>query len=458
MGRHRQRQRLLPLEPAQPVDLVVAGALRAAHDPRRERDADIGDDVAVGVGQAEQRPGIDADDPGRHHHEPGLLERLAHGGIRRLLVRVHPAAHGLPQAGGPVAHQEQAAGRVAGHHRDRRQQDELAADMGAQRAQIVGDGQGTEPLSLPAPPWRLTARDGLWIERGLGERDTRGSEIERRMENSTIDLDAYLRRIGYGGSTEPTLATLAALQSHHAGRIPFENLDVLLGRPISLDPQALQGKLVHGGRGGYCFEHNTLFQHVLRSLGFQVAALAARVVWRQPEGAVPPRTHMLLRVELPEGPVLADVGFGGATPTAPLRFAVGIAQPTGLEPFRLAETGTELQLEICRGAAWVPLYRFSLEPQHPIDLDLSNWYVATHPGSLFVQHLLAARPTRSGRHGLFDSDYTLSRPDGAVEERRLADGTALLDVLEQEFLLELAPTERRAVVQRLDALAANATG
>ena len=72
---------------------------------------------------------------------------------------------------------------------------------------------------------------------------------------------------------------------------------------------------------------------------------------------------------------------------------------------------TSSQLEICRGAAWVPLYRFSLEAQHPIDLDLPNWYVATHPGSLFVHHLLAARPTRSGRHGLFDCDYTLSRPD-----------------------------------------------
>ena len=284
--------------------------------------------------------------------------------------------------------------------------------------------------------------------------DTRS---DQSMDGSTIDLDAYLRRIGYGGSTEPTQATLAALQSHHASRIPFENLDVLLGRPIRLDPEGLQRKLVHGGRGGYCFEHNTLFQNVLRSLGFQVTALAARVVWRQPEGAVPPRTHMLLRVELPEGPVLADVGFGGATPTAPLTFAVGVAQPTELEPFRLAEAGNELELEIYRGAAWVPLYRFSLEAQHPIDLDLPNWYVATHPSSLFVHHLLAARPTRSGRHGLFDCDYTLSRPDGAVEERRLADGRALLEVLEEEFLLELASTERRAVMQRLDALAANAT-
>jgi N-hydroxyarylamine O-acetyltransferase len=86
------------------------------------------------------------------------------------------------------------------------------------------------------------------------------------MDGPGIDLDAYFRRIGYEGSTEPGLATLAALQSCHAGRIPFENLDVLLGRPIRLDPESLQRKVVHEGRGGYCFEHNTLFQHVLRSL------------------------------------------------------------------------------------------------------------------------------------------------------------------------------------------------
>ncbi|MEI4902561.1 arylamine N-acetyltransferase, partial [Klebsiella pneumoniae] len=77
--------------------------------------------------------------------------------------------------------------------------------------------------------------------------------------------------------------------------IPFENLDPLLRRPMRLDAASLEQKLVRGGRGGYCFEQNLLLRHALEGIGFTVAGLAARVVWNQPEGAILPRTHMLLR-------------------------------------------------------------------------------------------------------------------------------------------------------------------
>ena len=98
------------------------------------------------------------------------------------------------------------------------------------------------------------------------------------MPQSPIDLDAYFRRVGHDGPTAPTLATLAALQAAHAGAIAFENLDVLLGRPIPLDAGALQDKLVRRRRGGYCFEQNSLFRLVLEALGFKLAALSARVI------------------------------------------------------------------------------------------------------------------------------------------------------------------------------------
>src|SRR5258706_15142470 len=91
-----------------------------------------------------------------------------------------------------------------------------------------------------------------------------------------LDLDAYLSRIGHRGVHEPTLATLQALHLAHATHIPFENLDILLGRPIRIDLASLQAKLVFGGRGGYCFEQNTLFAAVLQELGFDVTLLAAR--------------------------------------------------------------------------------------------------------------------------------------------------------------------------------------
>src|SRR5438477_12188005 len=108
------------------------------------------------------------------------------------------------------------------------------------------------------------------------------------------DLDAYLRRFEYGGSLKPTYDVLAALHLAHATHIPFENLDILLGRPIHLDLDTLQAKLVHGCRGGYCFEQNVLFAAVLEQLGFAVHRLAARVRYRAQH--VLPRTHMLLEV------------------------------------------------------------------------------------------------------------------------------------------------------------------
>src|SRR5690242_2886518 len=92
-----------------------------------------------------------------------------------------------------------------------------------------------------------------------------------------LDLDAYLKRIEYTGDLEPTYSVLEALHRAHTTHIPFENLDILLGRPILLDLASLQTKLVLGCRGGYCFEHNLLFAAVLERIGFSLIRLAARV-------------------------------------------------------------------------------------------------------------------------------------------------------------------------------------
>ena len=148
-----------------------------------------------------------------------------------------------------------------------------------------------------------------------------------------IDLDAYFHRVGYAGPRAATLEALRWLHARHAEAIPYENLDPLVGRPVRLDPASLERKLVRGGRGGYCFEQNLLFRHVLEALGFRVTGLAARVLWNAVEGVVPPRGHMVLRVELADGPYLADVGFGGQSLTGPLRRAGAswavVAEPAG---------------------------------------------------------------------------------------------------------------------------------
>src|SRR4051794_39877223 len=100
----------------------------------------------------------------------------------------------------------------------------------------------------------------------------------------SLDLDAYLSRIRYAGPRTATLETLEAVHALHPAAIPFENLNPLLGLPVGLDVESLQSKLVTGGRGGWCFEHNTLFRHALEALGFSVTSLGARVLWNAPPG------------------------------------------------------------------------------------------------------------------------------------------------------------------------------
>ena len=234
------------------------------------------------------------------------------------------------------------------------------------------------------------------------------------------DLDAYFARIGYDGPREPTLAVLKALHDRHPRAIPFENLDPLLRRTPRLDLASLEAKLVAGRRGGYCFEQNGLFAAVLRALGFQVTPLAARVLWGGPVGQVSPRTHMLLRLDLPEGAYLADVGFGGLVKTAPLRLEPASEQPVDGLAFRLRPRGAdELQLEVRLPEGWTPMYRFGPSLQHPADYEMANWFIATHPESRFVNELMAAFVGEDRRYGLFNNELTVRHGDGTVERRRL---------------------------------------
>src|SRR5690349_11532073 len=113
-----------------------------------------------------------------------------------------------------------------------------------------------------------------------------------------IDLAAYLKRIGHTEPVAPDLPTLRALTFAHATTIPFENLDPFSGVPVRLEPDALHQKLVVGGRGGYCFEHNRVLQAALDEIGFVTGSLQARVLWSQPEDAVTSRGHKVLRVDL----------------------------------------------------------------------------------------------------------------------------------------------------------------
>ncbi len=272
------------------------------------------------------------------------------------------------------------------------------------------------------------------------------------MSADAMDLDAYFRRIGYTGSRTPDLDTLRAIHLRHALSIPFENLDPLLRRTPRLDPASLEQKLVHSRRGGYCFEQNLLLSHVLQRLGFSVTPLSARVVWNAPPGAVRPRTHMLLCVDLEEGRYVADVGFGGLTLTAPLRLAADIEQTTPHETFRLVAVEGGFAMEALVQQSWKPLYRFDLQPQLLPDYELSNWYVATHPESHFTFVLMAALPAARSRFALNNSQLTYYRADAPPEQRVLKNAGELRTVLQETFGLVLPETpELAALLERVTA-------
>ena len=251
-----------------------------------------------------------------------------------------------------------------------------------------------------------------------------------------LDLDSYLKRIGYSGPRTATLETLRALQLKHPFAIPFENLDTLLGKPVKLDVRSLEDKLVHGRRGGYCFEQNLLFKHVLASLGFDATALAARVVWERPaENRA--RTHMVLLVVVDGRRYICDVGFGGLTATAPLELAPDVEQPTPHETFRIVVIASEFAVEARVRGEWKRLYRFDLQEQLQVDIELLNHYVMTHAESPMRSRLLAARAAADRRFGLGSGILSVHHLHGASEQRRVGNVDELKQVLESTFGIEV---------------------
>jgi N-hydroxyarylamine O-acetyltransferase len=255
-----------------------------------------------------------------------------------------------------------------------------------------------------------------------------------------LDLAAYLQRVGYGGTLDPTLETLRALHLAHTSAIPFENLDIPLGRGISLDLADLQAKLVASRRGGYCFEQNALFAAVLESLGFKLLRLAARVRFGATE--IRPRTHMLLEVAVDNEPWLADVGFGSAGLRFPIALRPGEPDRQGAWTFRVKSEGHVFVLQSQEPEGWLDLYAFTREPQYAVDYVLGNHFTATHPHSPFVQNLIVQKGSLNSRLSLRNRELTEVTPLGTTVATLADDDDALLDLLADRFGLEF-PRETR---------------
>ncbi|MFI6514972.1 arylamine N-acetyltransferase [Spirillospora sp. NPDC050679] len=234
-----------------------------------------------------------------------------------------------------------------------------------------------------------------------------------------LDLDAYLARIGYDGDRAPTAAALFALQRAHVTTVPFENLEIILGRPIPLDLPSLRRKLVDRRRGGYCYEHTLLFAAALERLGFGVTGMHGRV--SMGADALRPATHALLRVTAGDDDRvwLCDVGFG-AGPLEPIELRPGAKVDQEGWQFHLERSEREVWTLHQLGAeGWIDRHSFTVNPQYTVDYVVGNHYVSTSPKSPFTARPYAQRFTAEAHHVLDGTTVTSFRPGGAAEVREV---------------------------------------
>lgn len=260
--------------------------------------------------------------------------------------------------------------------------------------------------------------------------------------SDSLDLDAYFARICWHGSTAPTYATLAGLLAHHLRYIPFENFDVLLGRGIRIDLAALQAKLVQARRGGYCFEHASLFAAVLDALGFAPIRHAGRVIAFRPRNEAP-RTHMFLSVRIDDVRYIVDPGFGPYASPAPLPLD-GSPVPAGQPTHHIAREGTSWVLHATRDGADLPAWISTLDIEVPIDFEVANHFTATHPASQFRNSIFASAVTPDGRVSIMNRDVTHISGE-RITKFELPDRHALRMLAAKHFGFDLPEIETLAV-------------
>jgi len=245
-----------------------------------------------------------------------------------------------------------------------------------------------------------------------------------------MDVAAYLRRLRYTGTVEPTLISLRSLHRRHMETVPFENLDISLSRPIEIEDEASVRKIVEGHRGGFCYELNGAFAALLRALGFQVTLLSARVA-RKNGGEGPEFDHLALRVDLDE-PWLADVGFGDSF-AEPLRLQTDLEQQQDVGTFRIRQAAQSLALERQQeDDSWRTEYSFTLMPRQIGEFRDRCHFHQTSPESSFTQKRICSRLTPEGRITLSGLHLIVTN-HGHREERALDSEEEWLSALRQYF-------------------------
>jgi N-hydroxyarylamine O-acetyltransferase len=238
------------------------------------------------------------------------------------------------------------------------------------------------------------------------------SELMSHTRQTTPEVRQYLDRIGYAGPIEANPDVLSDLQDCHLHTVPYENLDILRGVPLSLDIPALLDKIVVRRRGGFCFELNALFGWLLGELGFPVTSLFARF-WRDEPNPPPKRRHQVLRVEAQGAAYLCDVGVGGIVPRRPIRMELALEQAQGEECFRL-ERDPDFGWVLCerKNGQWSRIYTFTDEPQLPKDYLMASYWCEHAPDSVFKKGAMVAIRTREGRNTIAGNEFRIFTRDG----------------------------------------------
>jgi N-hydroxyarylamine O-acetyltransferase len=246
-----------------------------------------------------------------------------------------------------------------------------------------------------------------------------------------MDIDAYLDRIGYVGSREPTTGTLRELQLAHLTAVPFENLSIHTGEPIVLGEGPLFEKIVGRRRGGFCYELNGLFAALLRHLGFDVNMLSARVA-REAGTFSEEFDHMTLMVSFDER-WLVDVGFGDSF-RRPLRIDDPAAQEQEGGAYRIEPDGDRLILSERKfGQDWQSQYSFTLQPRRFTDYAARCHFQQTSPHSNFTGRRVCTRATPDGRLTLSDLRFISTTLQGERDERALQDEEEFAQYLQRHF-------------------------
>src|SRR5712664_1663125 len=250
-----------------------------------------------------------------------------------------------------------------------------------------------------------------------------------------MDTKAYLERIGYRGPTRPSANVLRRLHRRHLLSVPFENLDIHLGRPIILSEEAFYDKIIKHHRGGFCYELNGSFAALLKRLGFKVSMLSARVA-RKSGGFSPDFDHMTLLVQLKDT-WLADVGFGDSF-TEPKRLDISIPQPDHGIDYHFTRKDGRILLSRRTGEAgpWESQYLFSLRPRRLEDFVPRCRWQQTSPRSHFRKGRLCARLTSNGRLTLTDTKFIVTRA-GKKAEGTLRNPKEFNALLHRHFGIEL---------------------